>query len=85
VETVQNQTAVLHSFHRPLEIANYAIPTFTQLRLRVLGKVENHKQVFHFPTAARHDDPFLLSLFLKPRLASLADTTALHSLSGGPN
>jgi hypothetical protein len=35
---------------QPLEIANCAIPTFPPPR-RSNGKVENQKQVSHFPTA----------------------------------
>jgi hypothetical protein len=57
VESVEKQKRLSHSFHRPLEISQTArdfhIPT-TQLRGH--GKVENQKQVSHFPTAARDDD-----------------------------
>jgi hypothetical protein len=66
VEIVENQRQVSHAFHRPLGISQKAryshIPT---ARLRGHGKVENQKQVSHFPTAARHDDS--CSLFEKPK------------------
>lgn len=38
-----------------------------------------------FPPPLATTTPFCFLFFLKPRLTSLADTTALHSLSGGPN
>src|SRR5579872_4829605 len=57
VERVEKQKQLSHSFHRPLEISQKArdfhIPT---AQLRGPGKVENQKQVSHFPTAARDDD-----------------------------
>ena len=56
MESVESQRRVSHSFHRPLEISRNArdshIPT---ARLRGHGKVENPRQVSHFPTAARDD------------------------------
>jgi hypothetical protein len=59
---MENQKQVSHAFHRPLEISQKArdshIPT---ARLRGHGKVENQKQVSHFPTAARDDDSCSLS------------------------
>ena len=62
VERVENQRRVSHSFHRPLEISQKAqdshIPTAW---LHGNGKVENQKQVSHFPTAARDDDSCFLS------------------------
>src|SRR5919198_394307 len=62
VESVEKQKQLFHSFHRPLEISPKArdshIPT---ARLRGDGKVENQKQVSHFPTAARDDDCCSLS------------------------
>src|SRR5436190_11160370 len=53
VESVENQKQVFPSFHSPLEISPKAgeIPTFPQLRRLRRGKVENQKQVSHFPTA----------------------------------
>jgi hypothetical protein len=61
VESVEKQTPLSHSSHRPLEISrktrDFHIPT---ARLRVRWKVENQNQVFHFPTAARdHSHSFL--------------------------
>jgi hypothetical protein len=57
VEGVEKQSQLSHSSHRPLEISRKArdshIPT---ARLRDHGKVENQKQVSHFPTSARNDD-----------------------------
>jgi len=57
VESVEKQKRLSQAFHRPLEISQTArdfhIPT---TRLRGHGKVENQKQVSHFPTAARDDD-----------------------------
>jgi hypothetical protein len=54
VESVEKQKQLSHSFHRPLEISqkprDFHIPT---AQLRGHGKVENQKQVSHFPTAAR--------------------------------
>jgi hypothetical protein len=71
VESVENQRRVSHAFHRPLEISQKArdshIPT---ARLRGHGKVENQRQVFHFPTAARDDDPCSLSENQKPKKGS---------------
>jgi hypothetical protein len=51
---------------QPLEIANCAIPTFPPLR-RSNGKVENQKQVSHFPTA--YDLPWMTK-FRKEGLAA---------------
>jgi len=53
MESVENQKQVFPSFHSPLEISPKAgeIPTFPQLRRLRRGKVENQKQVSHFPTA----------------------------------
>ena len=48
---------------QPLEIANCAIPTFPPPR-RSNGKVENQKQVFHFPTA--YDLPWMAKLRKEP-------------------
>ncbi len=57
VESVEKQKQLSHSFHRPLEISqktrDFHIPTAW---LRGYGKVENQRQVSHFPTAARNDD-----------------------------
>jgi hypothetical protein len=72
VETVQNHTPVSHRFHRPLEIAHTTRDsTFTQLELRGPGKVENQKQVSHFPTARDNGSYTLFPIF-----ASLADPSA---------
>jgi len=53
MESVENQKQVFPSFHSPLGISPKAgeIPTFPQLRRLRRGKVENQKQVSHFPTA----------------------------------
>src|SRR5712692_1559995 len=53
VESVESQKQASPSFHSPLEISPKAgeIPTFPQLRRLRRGKVENQKQVSHFPTA----------------------------------
>ena len=68
MESEQNQKQVLHASHRPLEISlttqDFHIPT---ARLRGPGKVENQKQVSHFPTATRDGDPCFLFQNLKPR------------------
>jgi len=59
VESVESQKQASPSFHSPLEISPRAgeIPTFPQLRRKQAdGKVENQKQVSHFPTAT---NPFL--------------------------
>ena len=71
VESVENQRRVSHASHRPLEISQKArdshIPT---ARLRGHGKVENQKQVSHFPTAARDDDSCSLCQNRKPKKGS---------------
>jgi len=68
VENVENQKRVSHAFHRPLGISQKArdshIPT---ARLRGHGKVENQKQVSHFPEAARDDNSCSLSENQKPK------------------
>jgi hypothetical protein len=68
VERVEKQNQLSHSFHRPLEISQKArdshIPT---ARLRGHGKVENQKQVSHFPTTARDDDSGFSPKTKKPR------------------
>jgi hypothetical protein len=68
VEIVEKQKQLSHGFHRPLEISQKArdfhIPT---ARLRGHGKVENQKQVSHFPTTARNDDSCFLSENQKPK------------------
>src|ERR1700704_1783409 len=53
VEGVESQKQASPSFHSPLEISPNPgeIPTFPQLRRLRGGKVENQKQVSHFPTA----------------------------------
>ena len=71
MESVEKQKQLSHSFHRPLEISQKArdfhIPT---ARLRGYGRVENQKQVSHFPTAARDDDYCSLSENQKPKKGS---------------
>lgn len=71
MESVENQERVSHAFHRPLEISQKArdshIPT---ARLRVHGKVENQKQVSHFPTTARDHNHRSLSENQKPKKGS---------------
>jgi hypothetical protein len=71
VESVENQERVSHTFHRPLGISQKArdshIPTAW---LRVHGKVENQKQVSHFPTAARDHNHRSLSENKKPKKGS---------------
>jgi len=68
---MENQRRVSHAFHRPLEISQKTrdshIPT---ARLHGHGKVENQKQVSHFPTAARDDDYCSLSENQKPKKGS---------------
>jgi hypothetical protein len=60
VESVEKQKALSHSFHRPLEISPKARDShISTARRRGHGKVENHNQVSHFPTAARDDDDYL--------------------------
>jgi len=56
VESVESQKQASPSFHSPLEISPNPgeIPTFPQLRRLRRGKVENQKQVSHFPTAISH-------------------------------
>jgi hypothetical protein len=60
VESLEKQKRLFHPSHRPLEISQTPrdshIPT---ARLRGPEKVENQKQVFHFLTAARDEDPCL--------------------------
>jgi hypothetical protein len=53
VESVESQKQASPSFHSPLEISPKAgeIFTFPQLRRLRRGKVENQRQVSHFPTA----------------------------------
>ena len=52
VESVEIQRQDFPSSHRPLGISQKReIPTFPQLRRLGYGKVENQKQVSHFPTA----------------------------------
>ncbi len=71
MESLENQRRVSQAFHRPLGISPKArdshIPT---ARLRGHGKVENQKQVSHFPTAARDDDSCSLSENKKPKKGS---------------
>jgi len=44
MEKVENQTAVSHLSHSPLEIANHAIPTFPQRRQRGFCFLESQHQ-----------------------------------------
>jgi hypothetical protein len=59
---MEKQKQLSHASHRPLEISQKArdshIPTAWH---RGPGKVENQKQVSHFPTAARNDCPCSLN------------------------
>ena len=48
MESVESQRQASPSFHEPL--GNSHIPTASTMRAD--GKVENQKQVFHFPTAS---------------------------------
>jgi hypothetical protein len=77
----KKQKQLSHSFHRPLEISQKArdfhIPTAW---LRGHGKVENQKQVSHFPTAAR-DENCSLSEHPKNKERKSAATRPHHSLS----
>src|SRR5204862_633021 len=60
VESVESQKQASPSFHSPLEISPRTgeIPTFPQLRRKQAdGKVENQKQVSHFPTATNPFSP----------------------------
>jgi len=71
VESVEKQKQLSHSFHRPLEISQKARDFhISTARLRSHGKVENQKQVFHFPTAARDDDSCSLCENQKPKKGS---------------
>jgi hypothetical protein len=62
VEGEEKQRQLSHASHRPLEISQKArdshIPT---AELRGHGKVENQKQVSHFPTTARNHHQFSFS------------------------
>src|SRR5712671_6725394 len=67
VESVESQKQASPSFHSPLGISPRTgeIPTFPQLRRKQAdGKVENQKQVSHFPTAT---NPFLPEGKSEPR------------------
>ncbi len=60
VESVESQKQAFPSSHSPLEISPRTgeIPTFPQLRRKQAdGKVENQKQVSHFPTATNPLSP----------------------------
>jgi len=71
VESMENQRRVSHAFHRPLEISQKARDShISTARLRAHGKVENQKQVSHFPTAARDNDSCSLSKNQKPKKGS---------------
>jgi hypothetical protein len=80
VESLEKPKQLSQAFHRPLEISQKArdfhIPT---ARLRGPGKVENQKQVFHFPTAARDDDSGSLSETKKTKERTSAATRPPHS------
>jgi hypothetical protein len=71
VESVEKQKQLSHSFHRPLEISqttrDFHIPT---ARLRGPGKMENQKQVSHFPRAARDGHYCSLSENQQPKKGS---------------
>jgi len=71
VETVEKQKQLSHRFHCPLEISQKArdshIPT---ARLLGHGKVENQKQVSHFPTAARDHNSCFVFEDQKPKKGS---------------
>jgi len=63
VESVESQKQASHSFHELLgnlakRRRDFHIPTAQAKRS---GKVENQKQVFHFPLPLRDYDPDLLS------------------------
>ena len=63
VESVESQKQASHSFHEPLgnlakRRRDFHIPTAQAKRS---GKVENQKQVFHFPLPLRDDDDGLPS------------------------
>jgi hypothetical protein len=69
VESVEKQKQLFPSSHAPLGISPKAgeIPTFPQPRVAPDGKVENHQQVFHFPTrAARRQLRFICIQNQKP-------------------
>lgn len=63
VESVESQKQASHAFHEPLgnlakRRRDFHIPTAQAKRS---GKVENQKQVFHFPLPLREYDPGLPS------------------------
>src|SRR5690349_17048659 len=63
--------SALDTFHRPLEISQKTRDShISTARLRGHGKVENQRQVSHFPTAARDDDFCSLSKNQKPKKGS---------------
>jgi hypothetical protein len=68
MESVEKQKQLSHSFHRPLEISQTARDShIPPARLHGHGKVENQKQVSHFPTAARDNDCCSLPLNTKTK------------------
>jgi hypothetical protein len=71
VESMENQRRVSHAFHRPLEISQESARfPHSHRPAHGHGKVENQKQVSHFPTAARDDDSCSLSENQKPKKGS---------------
>jgi len=67
VESVESQKRASHSFHEPLgNLANGRRDSHisTAPATKADGKVENQKQVFHFPTAT---NPFLSKQKTRPR------------------
>jgi hypothetical protein len=88
VESVENRKQVSHASHRPLEISQNArdshIPTAGHRGHR---KVENQKQVSHFPTAARDDHSCSLAENKKTKKGSrpLRDLLMPYPFSLGSN
>jgi hypothetical protein len=52
VEAVENQTTVSHRFHRPLEIAHFAISTFPQRR-RLFSLIQQETNTPPFASVGR--------------------------------
>jgi len=72
VESVESQKQASHSFHELLgNLAKSSeISTFPTAQAKRSGKLENQKQVFHFPLPLRDYDPGLPSTRQRPSAAS---------------
>jgi hypothetical protein len=81
VESVESQKQASHSFHELLgnlakSKRDFHIPTAQAKRS---GKLENQKQVFHFPLPLRDYDPGLPSTRQRPSAAASALRAASRS------